>query len=886
MGKSRKRRRRQKSTGQAPAVSPLPAPEPPPAATHEDPRTNRQVDRLLAAGKVKPAIAAAKAAHKKNPCPENERQAARAYVARTREMLDRGQVREAMDMIDMVHGRFPAGRDELLEVRVLAALTGGEGGESLPPDHPLRVQMAALAQAFAEVTQGPVSQDDVMLLQVPRSSPLASWKRLVRAIAYFQAGRDSLCRRSLAGIEPGTAPARAAAVMETMMSGESMPHRDKAAAALAGKVLPASAHHLPDLLEELEKALEEGPAAHIRATLRRAFAACGNDSPALLPELQRRALVRAVLAGIAMEQLLRHLAAPLKTDRSFWLLAARAAEQAGMNVCALLYWERALDFYPPGARSRREEGECAAILKRMVGLARHSSAEVADRDYFAAKLAGRLKRPEVQQIFWPEDGEEQPDLLARSLTLADPSALYHRWGEATLDSSVFEEWLAWERTESGENWRRCDPVAETWHRTLPRDAAPLLHLARSAEQRGAFSTALKWLEEARRVQAPDADLQEAHVRLVVAKTCRHLKQKKLHLAEADVEELKALPQIEEGDRPALPELLRWAVLVRAGYLKAAEPAAARLADLLGGPAAADLLCAGVAKAAGEQQVAQDLRQKAGDQPAARTIVSALDRIHLLCTQSGIEVVLPSEWAAQLTAYCNNSRPQLSGRSIRLLANLALQSAEMELLHAASGAGLRREEDTARYLYYRGRSMPVIAKQRIFTCWRLAAFLARMEEDRALLDEMQAGLRRVPYSIRYRLLPLFRTTAALASNQEVAEVVETEAGTIDYPRNWWDDFRDGPYGERGAPCDCANCRRARGESLDDEDDDGYWDDDEEEDYDDEDYDDEDYDDDDKDPTYTYAGERVSTPSPSRRERARQERKRKKQALKMGGKKRRK
>ncbi|MBI4864493.1 MAG: hypothetical protein HY815_30180, partial [Candidatus Riflebacteria bacterium] len=72
--------------------------------------------------------------------------------------------------------------------------------EVLPEDHPLRVGARAVGEAFRAATSGPVHDEQIALPEISRRSPLASWKMLVRAIAFFYRGDDDACRRSIEGI--------------------------------------------------------------------------------------------------------------------------------------------------------------------------------------------------------------------------------------------------------------------------------------------------------------------------------------------------------------------------------------------------------------------------------------------------------------------------------------------------------------------------------------------------------------------------------------------------------------------------------------------------------------------------------------------------------------
>jgi len=82
-------------------------------------------------------------------------------------------------------------RREVTDLRALAACP------HLPEDHALRGAAAAVVRAFEAVTQGPVADQQIALPEVSRRSPLADWKTLVRAIAYFYRSDDGPCRKLL-----------------------------------------------------------------------------------------------------------------------------------------------------------------------------------------------------------------------------------------------------------------------------------------------------------------------------------------------------------------------------------------------------------------------------------------------------------------------------------------------------------------------------------------------------------------------------------------------------------------------------------------------------------------------------------------------------------------
>jgi len=209
---------------------------------------------LLAKGKTKPAVELAREIHKRCGWPESEGLLVDAYAARIRSLLKTGLKEEAKALFELVRERYSSAAARLADVGVLVSASSGNLEKLLRPterprsstrntkghrktssrlrsaisrsfaecrslttDHPLRTAAAALLGAFAAVTGGPVEESALVLPEVSHRGPLASWKILVRAIAYFYQQDDAACERCLGIIDPHSAPARLIPALRTML---------------------------------------------------------------------------------------------------------------------------------------------------------------------------------------------------------------------------------------------------------------------------------------------------------------------------------------------------------------------------------------------------------------------------------------------------------------------------------------------------------------------------------------------------------------------------------------------------------------------------------------------------------------------------------------------
>src|SRR5439155_11248635 len=158
----------------------------------------------------------------------------------------------------MNHPELSAERRAAIEQAVqngVADLAALAACPALPPDHPLREAAAALDRALTAVTTASVTDEEIALAAVSHRSPLASWKLLVRAIAYFYRGEDDACRECLGAIKPESVPARLVPAMLAMLTpgAKTAAPLTPAAVALAARATASSAALRHDL-EKLDRA--------------------------------------------------------------------------------------------------------------------------------------------------------------------------------------------------------------------------------------------------------------------------------------------------------------------------------------------------------------------------------------------------------------------------------------------------------------------------------------------------------------------------------------------------------------------------------------------------------------------------------------------------------
>jgi len=789
----------------------------------------KEVRALLARGSTKPALEQAKKIHKQFGTPVSEALLLDAYRARIHSLLEHGLTVEAKALLELVEDRYPASKSRVADMGVEVAIRQGNWAAilaalnapnlpeerrtaiasavccqltdlstlaectALAPEHPWRAGAAALAKAFEAVTSGPVTDDALGLPEVSHRGPLGPWKMLVRAIAYFYRHDDAACARCLEAIPADSVPARWLPAMRTMLS-----HRPTEAplSPAAVSLLDQAGENTVTLraaLETLHTSLVKGRQSNIIPEIQRALSACRTACPEILERLRQHITILAAGMDLSPIRLEAAMGGPAIQNAYFWRLCARffegGSEEARIEACSL--WEQFRQHAVAEGWFREDGPEAAALYLRMADLLSDFPAEELRelREEFIETFPGYAARyrnqpPAVRAVaaqhpkpdyyyLYPEQ------LFARACTI-DP----HR--------EAFEKWLEWAR--QAPDWRAADGVAENWRRALPKDSAPLLFLMESAEKRESLSKAMGFLEQAEKLDALNPQVRRAALRLLVAQVLRYLRQRKAGRAEQKVQELEALPQAQEADRPAFLAALRWAAEALRDPNAAASRQLSEVSRLLGSPAAARLICRSVAEACQlEANIEDRSLPEAPGGDLAESLAGAVARACTLADDMNVPFTIPVAFEEEILKELSDARCDLEARQLRALGEAALRHNLSRLAYAASAAGLRKGGATeARFLLLRARALPRWEPARRRECLAVAAELASRQRDMALVEEAvdlergRGGFGMGFLDSSASLAPFSRTTA------QVNAVLEREKEARDYPKlkpETFDDYFD-------------------------------------------------------------------------------------------------
>jgi len=334
----------------------------------------KEISLLIAKGKVKKAVNMAKQYHKNLGTKESEAILVEAYVARILEMTEKGLTVEADTLLDLVRKRYHLPDQRLAEINAATAAREGikdaflaplndpsipteqqaairkvikrelvdlnilTACKTLSPDHPLKVEAAAVSRAFEAVTSRPVDDKEIALPGISRKSPLAPWKMLIKALSCFYRHDDALCERYLGAVEADSAPARLVPAVRAMVSGKT------------GVGLGVSAHSLVEQvggnrteirkkLQDLERWLVEGKSNKLSYAIRDTVAVCKRFCPEIVERLKQHISIRFWMIEADEKTIKKAMGGPALKNAYFWSLFARAAEIKGKGflACALLY---------------------------------------------------------------------------------------------------------------------------------------------------------------------------------------------------------------------------------------------------------------------------------------------------------------------------------------------------------------------------------------------------------------------------------------------------------------------------------------------------------------------------------------------------------------------
>jgi hypothetical protein len=729
-----------------------------------------EVRSLLARGKTKPAVELAKQIHKRSDTPASEALLVDAYAARIQSLLKQGLTTEAEALLGLVRERYPSAKGKLADIGVVVAASQGSLDDlvrplndpavpeerratienaikrqvddlsalaqcaALAPEHPLRAGALALEKALVAVTSGPVVEAAFLLPEVSRRGPLAPWKLLVRAIACFYRQDDAACERYLQAIDPDSAPARLVPAMRAMLTPESDKRLQPASASLVAEV-GGSMEALRGALESLDAALAAKAQNNIIVGIQRAIPACRAACPELVERLRQHISIAGTKLKLPTRRVQAAMGGPSLKNAYFWRLFAHSVENAAETfpplACSL--WEQFRRHALAEGWFREDGPEAAALYLHMAELLRYMPSELLNEIFatFETKSKGFGDYYEDQP---PAIRAVEAKYRTTDSYFLSPAKLFERACAIDPHREAFEQWLAWAKEEC--DGKAADRVAESWRRALPNDSRPLLYLMESAEKRGALKKATGFLEQAETVDALNPEVRRAALRLLVAQAIRHLRQRKAHLAEPDLEALEALPQAQEADRPAFLAGLRWTCCLIRDDTDAALRHFSQASRLLESPAAAILTCGSTGEVCGfrREEFAPYLPAKV-QQSATDSLAAAVARACALGDDMGVAFSIPAGWERDLFKELSDKHSRLEARQLRALGEAALRRGRRELAYAASAAGLAKGGDAeARFLLLRARALPEWEFERCEDCLAAAAELGRRRRDMALVDE--------------------------------------------------------------------------------------------------------------------------------------------------------
>jgi hypothetical protein len=804
--------------------------------TEVEPGERQRIAQLIADGKTGAAVEFAKEVHRRRCSPSSEAVLVDTYGARVVSLVDRNLDKEAKALTDLVRERYPSSRGRLGEWNAVVAARHGDlsallepltsaelpsetqlsiyarvrrdvldlralaACPALAPEHPLRTAALSLQKAFDAVTSGPVADEALALPEISRQNPLAPWKMLVRAIAAFYRRDDALGEKCVAAIEPDSAAARLAPALLALM--HKAPAQAPAVAALV-KQVGEGLDPLRAALKRLDNALERRNQQFILQEIRNAVLVCEHADPGLLTRIKQHIAVRAMMAGAKVDKVVAAMNGPSLKNAHFWRLLARAYEEDKGGPGAI-----------PVACSAWEEFRRHAIHE---GWFPAKGPEVATLYLHMADLLHRLSAEDLQDVrmryerFYDGQAESyrgqpaeiralMPDRHQRHLYFLAPYELFERACEADPCAENFGRWLRHTtEAEPGSS----DGVAESWCVALPHDIPPLLHLMQSAEKRNALQKAFKYMERAEQIDGLNADVRRARLRLLVAMAVRHLREKKPHLAEKELRQMEALPQAQQGDRPAFVAALRWVWCNLQLWPGEATAALKETERLMGDPITAHLLIINVENWCG--LVGSPALQK----PAKATVpfFAAFGRMCALGDDLGMAAPLLDRMPQVIMNELAQPNLKADPRALVAIGEAAMRQDHYPLAYAVSGAGLAQAaESHGRFLFLRARSLPPWEEKRRSSCLAAACELARRHHDSDLLSRIG--------DFRAELLEWFdapEAAKAAIGSDEIGRVVQRELEAREFPLSGpptpYDADEDD---EDDGECQCPECSAARGE----------------------------------------------------------------------------
>jgi hypothetical protein len=753
----------------------------------------QQVEALLSVGKTHDAVEAAKHLLKQSPSPEAEAVLVKAYQARIHALLSSGLWKEAQALGLLVAQRFPAHREAVsglirqsemsagnfqtlltelltadtekrreLETMLARGLTDPSvlaNSPILPGDHPLKRTAAIVSHLFAAVTSGLLPEGALLPLnEIPRHSPLAPWKLLIRAFDAFYRGNDAAVLANLAGISPEVGPARLVPVLRSLVGEKSEDHTPSFAVTAVLNKVQGNRTVVQTQLTQLSRALTT-------RNERQALAAVQALIPVFqsTPVTQWRLFLATVIHhwqrhGLSPEGLLRTLPKS-KTDLDILRLIALSLEP--------IAWDSALDWWASYVTVAKAAGvlsaqgpDLARVLLHMAELFPADPQEVLETldTESEADLRAQIRRGDLA-------AHHDRGALLEQAHAADPSL---RTFQALV--SHYDQWGDSKRAES---------EAEAWHNAYPQELEPLLYLIRAAEKRGASRKALDLLAQAEALNRLHPEVRQSRFRLLLASAERRLREGKATLALDDLAQLAQQPRAAQGETNAYLLALSWVAALKGGNVEGTERLQQRFHTIVGNPVLSDIILGALSTA---------VRIPLPRRPVRASPADAVAGLARACTLfDSLERPLPTP-ATGLLSQIEKNIAQATPEQLHALCRGGSMIGRPSLTYIAAGQGLSQDGPLQyRFLLARGQTLSQchgpVEQSRARKCLHAARELASRARDMEAVRDASHALEAIPsQNFLHSLLGLpDPAPEEVPTAEEIAKVITIEAHNRKIPR---------------------------------------------------------------------------------------------------------
>jgi tetratricopeptide (TPR) repeat protein len=751
-----------------------------------------RVEALLANGKTRDAVEAAKQLLKQAPDPDAEALVVRAYQARMQALQASGMHKETQALGALVSERFPAYKAQIVPLLRQAEISAGNfqalltelstadtqhrreletiltrgltdpaiiaDSPALPSNHPLKRMACVVRDLFTAVTSGPLPENALVPLnEIPRHSPVAPWKLLIRALDAFYRCADAAALANLAGIPPDSAPGRLVPIIRRLI-GEQGPLEDRSFAVktLLDKV-GGNRGQIQSYLSQLAQTLAAYDERKALSTVQALVSLFQSVPTALWRTFLATILRHWHRHGLQPHGLLRALPGS-KKDPDILRLIALTLERAGWDT-ALEWWDGYLTTATASGVLPKSGPEIARVLLHMAALFPANPEEVLDVLGVEDEKALRtlIRTGELPSCF------DRRALLERART-ADPDPQVFR--------ALVEHYTQWGDA------KRTEAEAEAWRHAHPQDLDPLLYLIRVAERRNAYRKALDLLAVAEALNHVHPDVRQSRFRLLLASAERRLKEGKFALALEDLERLAQEPRADEGDHKAYLFALCWAAAHKTGDTAGVARLEQTLITTLENPVLRDLILQAVAGSLKLNYLSRSEPSSPGQ--AIDGLVRACELFRTLDRP----FVVPSALLTQVEKNLEGASPA----QLHSLGAGGLRMGWPTLTYAASGQGLAQGGPLVyRFLLARGQVLCTCGRpheqERARQCLRAARELASRARDREAVREASTALDALPDWEAFDALmsgELAPPDETPLTQEEIAHVIDCERGMRKVP----------------------------------------------------------------------------------------------------------